>query len=423
MNILILSFSDARGGAAKAASNQVKLLRKIPCKYNIKFVVAEKTDISHNSLGPNKLQYLSHLFLRCFSHLLGKLECSRNNVSKKSLNIFSSSHILKNIFLFDYDVVHFHWMNNDTISIEKLGEFILKNKKKIVITLHDDWFFCGSEHYSLNSNRYQIGYEENNDSFGGIDISKWVYLRKKKFKHLFENENVIFTSPSRWHTNKAKSSSLLTKCNVQYVPNVIDTNTFFPFDKNTSKEKLGFPDDEFIIAFGAIDGKKNPLKGFDLLHTVIQNLANNSYIKKHNKKISFAIFGGNKKFIDFLFDFKAYHLGKISSPSTLAKVYSACDLTVVPSRIESFGQVAAESLSCETPVVCFNNSGVSEIVSQGGGIAVPAFDTNLMTEAIIELIMKTKEERKNIGAIGRHSIISRYSQNVVSQYWEDIYNL
>ena len=35
---------------------------------------------------------------------------------------------------------------------------------------------------------------------------------------------------------------------------------------------------------------------------------------------------------------------------------------VVPSKIETFGQTATESLACGTPVVAFNDTGLSDII-------------------------------------------------------------
>ena len=52
-------------------------------------------------------------------------------------------------------------------------------------------------------------------------------------------------------------------------------------------------------------------------------------------------------------------MGKISSIYKMATIYSAADIFVIPSRIESFGQTAAEAQSCGTPVVGFDIGGLS----------------------------------------------------------------
>lgn len=52
----------------------------------------------------------------------------------------------------------------------------------------------------------------------------------------------------------------------------------------------------------------------------------------------------------------------LKNPDDMATVYSAGDVMLVPSRIESFGQTASEALACGTPVVCFDTSGLRDIV-------------------------------------------------------------
>jgi D-inositol-3-phosphate glycosyltransferase len=46
-------------------------------------------------------------------------------------------------------------------------------------------------------------------------------------------------------------------------------------------------------------------------------------------------------------------------------IYSAVDVTVIPSYYESFGLVAVESLACERPVVATRTGGLNTIVHDG----------------------------------------------------------
>ncbi|MBV9020178.1 MAG: glycosyltransferase, partial [Ktedonobacteraceae bacterium] len=56
----------------------------------------------------------------------------------------------------------------------------------------------------------------------------------------------------------------------------------------------------------------------------------------------------------------------------LPMLYSAADVTVVPSYHESFGLVAVESLACGTPVVATRAGGLTTIVHHGEtGYLVP----------------------------------------------------
>lgn len=57
-------------------------------------------------------------------------------------------------------------------------------------------------------------------------------------------------------------------------------------------------------------------------------------------------------------------------------------LVVVPSRAETFGLVAVESLAAGTPVITFDIPCLREIVPAGAGWLVPAFDVDALAEAI-----------------------------------------
>jgi hypothetical protein len=62
------------------------------------------------------------------------------------------------------DLVHLHWLGNSTLSIEEVGRLTMP----LVWTLHDQWAFCGAEHYTSpplagesasSDERYALGYE------------------------------------------------------------------------------------------------------------------------------------------------------------------------------------------------------------------------------------------------------------------------
>jgi glycosyltransferase involved in cell wall biosynthesis len=71
--------------------------------------------------------------------------------------------------------------------------------------------------------------------------------------------------------------------------------------------------------------------------------------------------------------FKTHYLGHLHDAISLATVYSAADVMLVPSLQESFGQTASESFACGTPVVAFNSTGLKDIVDhqQNGYLAKP----------------------------------------------------
>ena len=52
----------------------------------------------------------------------------------------------------------------------------------------------------------------------------------------------------------------------------------------------------------------------------------------------------------------------MQDPQNLAEIYSAADVTVVPSTLEAFGLVAQEATHCGSPCLVFNNTGLTSVI-------------------------------------------------------------
>ena len=52
----------------------------------------------------------------------------------------------------------------------------------------------------------------------------------------------------------------------------------------------------------------------------------------------------------------------ILTPKRKLEIYSAADITAIPSVNEAFGQTASESCASGTPVVALNNTGLNDIL-------------------------------------------------------------
>ncbi|MGF1750758.1 glycosyltransferase [Vibrio cionasavignyae] len=414
--ITIVNFSDSRGGAAIAVSQLVSSLRKRQ-DVNIRFVVAEKNRGDSLSEGPSFFESKLHFIKRILALLFSKLQRSKNNI-KHSLNIFGSSHVVDKLRE-GSDIIHFHWINNETISLSQLL-FILRNRcdTKVVFTLHDEWLFCGSEHYDLiGSNRYKQGYEPKQVTTRLADIDRLIFSLKKKLIPYLSSPGVVITAPSRYLVEMAKDSFLLSKSNVHLVPNTINLDVFHKTEKSECRRYLGIPENRFVLLFGAIGGG-SVIKGSDLLVATL-NLLKDSV---DFSDILLVTFGGQTAGAYMLNGYEAFELGHVSERSTMAAVYSSADLTIVPSRKEAFGQVAAESLACETAVVAFDNSGVADIVQHGlNGYLAKAFDTDMMAGSIVKFMGLSHEQRQHMGRLGREHIQRNFSEQIVCEKWLKIY--
>ena len=137
--VLMISWSDFFGGAARACYEMYRSQYKY--YKNVDLLVQKK--ISNNKLILHKKKITFNLLLRkYFSFFVYKLRITKNDHSYNLIN----SDILKNINLNKYGIINIHWINSETLSIKDISQI----NQKIVMSLHDMWPICGSEHYLYN---------------------------------------------------------------------------------------------------------------------------------------------------------------------------------------------------------------------------------------------------------------------------------
>lgn len=149
----------------------------------------------------------------------------------------------------------------------------------------------------------------------------------------------------------------------------VDAAVFAPGDRLAARARLGLPADAVLLLFV---GRVQPHKGPDVLVAAAAGLLRRR--PELTDRLRVAVVGGASGggSLDDLRD-RAAELGIADAvrlvppcPQTvLADWYRAATVTVVPSRSESFGLAAAESLACGAPVVAADVGGLSEVVTDG----------------------------------------------------------
>ena len=99
----------------------------------------------------------------------------------------------------------------------------------------------------------------------------------------------------------------------------------------------------------------------------------------------------------------------------IEKYYLNSDVTVSTSRWEGFGMVIVESMACGVPVVCFDNYGPNEIISDGeNGYLIPKFNIDEFANKLIKL-MNCYEEREKMGKAARRRARDFYLNEILEQ--------
>ena len=308
----------------------------------------------------------------------------------------------------NFDLVHLHWVGHGFISTD----FLLKLKlNKLVITFHDYYFLTGGCHVPVDCEKYIT--ECKNCPVGGF-FNDFQFKNFNEKKKLFKGLNVYALAPSETMAFKIRNSELGKLIyKVIVIPNPLDVNVFKPLDPldYESDFKNILPETKKIVLFVA-NNLSDKNKGLDLLYLSLK------YI---NEKSNFCLVTVGNNMPEELGNsgFEIIHLGALNNT---VKIYNRAYITVVPSRFESFSQVTLESLSCGTPVIAFDSSGPSEIISNNiNGFLVQDFSVVELGRKIERLLLNPLE-RKLFSENGRRMVKNKYSLKSVGELLKSEYS-
>lgn len=405
MRILFLNTYDIKGGAAIGTYRILSAL--YDANYNVTEYVLFKDSKEDFIKGPEKnFEKLLNLLRPYLEHLPNRIY--KNRFANLSISWISNNNLIHKIKKVDPDIVHLNWINDGLLSIQNL----INIKKPLVWTLRDMWPFTGGCHYVHNlCDKYvtKCGKCPQLNSKYDFDLSRWTFNRKAR---VYIKLNLTVVATSNWIANCAKESSLFKGKRIEVIPNLIDINKYKIISKKVCRNILGLPGNKTLILFGAINALKDKRKGFHYLKEALNKL-------KKNIDFELVIFGAEKYNNACDYGFKTHFLGYLFDDYSLMMVYNAADLFVFPSKKESFGNVAIESLACGIPVVAFNIGGISDIIDHkvNGYLAEP-FELDDIANGIEWILNQNKEMlRKN----ARIKVENNFSSSVVLKKYIDLY--
>ncbi|PMM04231.1 hypothetical protein BCT61_17170 [Vibrio breoganii] len=407
MKVDIVSHSDSHGGAARAAYRLHKSILKN--KVDSQMIVKIKNGDDYTVISSSRVKQILSRGVGYLSNKLSDFQKCRSTILHSYNFIGSFVYLL--IKKSNADVVNLHWVNAETLSIRQIS----KINKPIVMTLHDMWAFCGSEHLAIDEehSQFRVGYAVKNDCsdhIGGIDLNYLTWKRKKKY---WKTQFTIVT-PSSWLSQCVRESELFLGWDVYTIPNPLDTDKFKPLDKSFARGVLNLPMNKKLIGFGAMGGSKDSNKGFDLLLAAL---------KRHSNFEDFqcVVFGQSAPESSLDLGLPVTYVGHLFDDESLGLFYNAIDVMVVPSRQESQSQTATEAQSCGTPVVAFSTTGLVDVIEHkvSGYLAKPFEPSDLM-EGIQWCIECNIENKLSFNA--RNRALKLWAQDVVAKQYISLFN-
>jgi glycosyltransferase involved in cell wall biosynthesis len=372
--ITILSHSDNGGGASRAAYRLYQALQAAGNKpgMTVRLKVTGDWTVTATSKSYAKAVNFARSRFGGYLMMLQKTP----NANMHSANLLPSN-LSAALNASDAGVVNLHWLGGESMSVEDLGRI----RKPVVWTLHDMWAFCGAEHvtdYGADA-RWRAGYFRGNRPAHstGPDLDLLTWNRKRRaWKHPMQ-----IVTPSRWLADCVRHSALMRDWPVTVIPNVIDTEVFKPLDRQYCRHVLNLPGDKKIVLFGAFGGAGSMNKGYDLLLEAMHSLAGS----RHD--IVCVVFGQSEPRTPSAIPFPIRWMGHVGDDVTLALLYGAADVMVIPSRLENLPQSGTEAHACGCPVVAFDCAGLPEVVDHRvTGYLAQAYQTDDLARGIAWVI-------------------------------------
>ncbi|RZS87612.1 D-inositol-3-phosphate glycosyltransferase [Motilibacter rhizosphaerae] len=174
----------------------------------------------------------------------------------------------------------------------------------------------------------------------------------------------------------------------------VDLETFHPRPRAAVRARLGLPADALVLLFV---GRVQPLKAPDVLVRATAELL--TAYPALRSRLRTVVCGGPsgaglaepgalERLADELGVADVVSFQPPVPRRELADWYAAADLTVIPSRSESFGLVAIESQACGTPVVAARVGGLRTAVADGSsGVLVDGHDPQRWGRVLGELLL------------------------------------
>jgi len=315
------------------------------------------------------------------------------------------------------DIIHLHWVCRGFMSVADIGGVSQGPRgTPVVWTLHDSWAFTGGCHVPGHCTKYrqQCGLCPQLNSREGDDLSRHTWERKNL---LWTETPLTIVTPSDWLARCARDSSLFKTRRVEVIPNGIDTSRMAPMPRDEARAELALPQDKKLILLCAMNAVQDTNKGFRHLEEALRKLAGTGW----RDRVELVVVGQAAPPTPVDTGVPTRFLGVLKGEEAMRRVYSAADLTVLPSLQENLPNSIMESMACGTPVTAFGIGGIPQLVEHDvtGYLARPQDDADLA--AGLEYILSDSARRDRMGMQARLKIEREFDTRLTAKRYHDLY--
>lgn len=304
------------------------------------------------------------------------------------------------------DVVNLHCINDSSVNIYRLLQYLSSANIKTVITLHAEFFHTGNCGHAYSCEKWKKGcfncnqLHQLHSLFDNTQIS---WRRMMDAISSFGTDNLIFTSVSPWLKSRAIQNQIVGKYKHFVTLNGVDVNSFTrkPY---SLKDKTEVGLSEHPVIMYVTSSFPSVAKGGNF---VLQ-------LAKRMPDMDILVLGEYDRTQQL--PHNIIPMGRVLDRNRMALFYSMADITLVVSKAETFSMPVAESLCCGTPVVGFEAGGPESICLKDYCIFVPFGKMDSLEDAIRKTLQKDYNHAEII--CRAHSL---YSKEQMTASYIDVY--
>lgn len=414
MRILIVNTAERIGGAAIAARRLMDALNNNGVKAKMLVRDKQTEQLTVCALPPSILHRVKFVWERI-------VIWAANRFSKKNLfyvDIANTGTDITRLPEFrEADVIHLHWVNQGFLSLHDLQR-IFDSGKPVVWTLHDMWPFTGICHYSDDCERYRTACHHCPllRQGGDNDLAARTFRRKAK---LWQRAPIRFVACSRWLERLARQSRLIEGHSVCAIPNAINGGVFHPGDRVAARKALRLPADRQLLLFGSLK-VTDERKGFRYLLDACRRL--HEQRPELAARLDVVVVGRQAEQQQALFPFPTHVIDYIGDEQSMASLYRAVDVFVIPSLQDNLPNTIAEAMSCGTPCVGFAVGGIPEMIGhRTDGYLARYRDADDLAEGIA-FVLEDEERHSELGRTAARRAATTYGESGVAMKYIRLYN-
>jgi glycosyltransferase involved in cell wall biosynthesis len=306
-------------------------------------------------------------------------------------------------------VINLHWVARWLDLPSFLGS--LPPGAPVVWSLHDLIPITGGCHYPGECDHFtrQCGNCPQQRKPGCFDDTYKFFCIKDR---CYSGKNLHLIGNSEWTTSQIRRSGLAKHAvSIHTIHYGLNVEEYKSVDKLCARRALGIPDDRFVVGFACSDFSEER-KGARLLLESLKNLS--------AQKILLLTFGGGKW--PSASGVEAMQLGTLHSPQLQCLFYSALDVFAMPSRVETFGNVAMEAMACETPIIAYAAGGLTDVVvDRETGLLEPEIGSVSGLARMLQWMWQHPAERQAMGIAARQRVIAQFTDQLMAQRYFELY--